>query len=86
MDIYCPRCGEPCETDEFHYVHEKTFKQAKDIFFSLGCGVLFNGKECEKRDSLRGMASAMLEELLGDDVDGMAAMLEDFDYAGMLED
>jgi hypothetical protein len=86
MDVYCPRCGEPMDPDEFHDVSDLTYQQAQRKFFSEGCGMLFNGKPCEERKSLRTEASTILAELLGDDVDGIAAMMEDFEFAGMLED
>ena len=88
MDIYCPRCAEPCDMDELHDADENlTYDQARRIFFDSrrGCGFLFNNKPCEKVESVRAEASSVLAELLGDDVDGIAAMMDDFDYMGMLD-
>ena len=87
MDVYCPRCAEPCDIDEFHYVDDMTFDQARTTFFdrSKGCGVLFGGKPCTPDNSLRAEASAALSDILGDDVDGIASMLDDFEYIGMLD-
>lgn len=91
MDIYCPRCAEPIDADELHSVYDLdngkklSYQVARQRFFSGGCGLLFDGQQCEDTKSLRGLASSIAADLLGDDVDGIAAMLEDFDYLGMLD-
>lgn len=79
MDIYCPRCGEPCDLDELHET-ELSFYDAKDRFYAEGCGVLFSGRPCQERRTAQGSASAALAGLLGDDVDGIASLLDDFGY------
>jgi hypothetical protein len=55
MDIYCPKCGEPCDTGEFSYMEENWGQriepnEAQRRFFALGCRMLFtNGeKSCGK--------------------------------------
>lgn len=50
MDVYCPKCGEPCDTGEFLYMEEHwgrdlTPDEAREIFFKEGCGSLFSGGE-----------------------------------------
>ena len=89
QDIYCPRCGEPWEIDTFHDVAEEqaiTFRQALDRFYSDGCAATgwIHGV-CEVRRTGRTMAMSALADIMGDDVDGIAAMLEDFDYFGVLD-
>jgi hypothetical protein len=84
MDLYCPRCSEPWDLDELHYVDGLTFDQARRAFRAEGCGAF--GTRCERDGGLRAEASAVLMDLLGDDVDGVAAMLEDFEWAGMLDE
>lgn len=93
MDIICPRCSEPLDVYELHdiedpsplgaYGNKLTYEQARKIFFDpkKGCGFLFNGKPCEINQTEASMASAILNDFLGDDTDGVAAMLEDFGYA-----
>jgi hypothetical protein len=96
MDIICPRCAEPMDLYELHEFNSSesylgaipmTFDEARKVFFdpSQGCGQLFNGKPCDKVESIAADASALLADMLGDDVDGIAAMMEDFEYMGMLE-
>lgn len=77
MDIICPRCGEPWDMDTLHEADGITFDRAREIFFTKGCGILFDGPQCPERDTLAAQASGVLYELLGDDIDGIAAMLED---------
>jgi hypothetical protein len=80
MDIYCPRCAEPCDVDELHYAEPMTYSQARKVYFdrSQGCGVVFNGRPCELVDDIRAELSAMLAGELGDDIDGIAGMMDDF--------
>lgn len=88
MDVYCPRCAEPWDPYEFHDVaveQETTYDAIRRRFFTEGCGVTFGGRPCAESDSLRAQASGVLAEMLGDDVDGIAAMLDDFEYMGMLD-
>ncbi len=74
MDVKCPICGEPWDTDELHDVAAKTYKQAYAEFRKIGCEV-FGGKHSGNKANL---AVGALMDVLGDDVDGMAATLEDF--------
>jgi hypothetical protein len=92
MDIICPRCGEPFDMDELHYIndpdmreadriygteHLLSYKQAYHIFQTKGCGVLLNDAPCPVRRNMRTAAATAFMDMLGDDVDGVAAMLED---------
>jgi len=50
MDVYCPKCGEPCDTGEFLYMEEQWGQkidpdEARRRFFKLGCGLLFSNGE-----------------------------------------
>lgn len=88
QDIYCPRCGEPWEIDTFHDVAEEqsiTFRQALDRFYTDGCAATGWTGECAVRTNGRTMAMGALAELMGDDVDGIAALMGDFEYLGMLD-
>jgi hypothetical protein len=59
-----------------------TYEQARKRFYRLGCGAFDAGSvKCDRGDDVRydnGPAVDMLQDLLGDDVDGLAATLEDF--------
>ncbi len=88
MDTYCHRCGEPIDIEEFHEVAAEigsTFAVVLAEFQARGC-IAIAGVRCAIRPSIRNEAVAMLNDILGDDIDGIASMMEDFDYAGLLED
>lgn len=86
MDIYCPKCGDPVEVDYLHDVadeQERTFSAVRVDFTNRGCAAL--GSTCNPDvNEMRAMASAALMELSGDDLDGVASELEDFEWLGML--
>ena len=82
MDIYCPRCAEPCDLDELHYVDGYSFDEARRRFFALGCGLTFGYEPCEHSDSPVADLSAAIAELSGDDIDGYAADMEDAMFLG----
>jgi hypothetical protein len=74
MDINCPRCGEPWETD--YVQHEMSQEQRHDLLAGRGCS-----SECASRppaQSQRALAAGAVLELCGDDLDGAAALMEDF--------
>ena len=84
MDIYCHRCGEPWEIDTFHDIADErgeTFAVVMSAFQREGCGATGWVAACERATGdgarMRGDLSAALAEMLGDDVDGIAAMMED---------
>ena len=74
------------------------YQKAKDLFYKFGCAAFDQGwdgvmpteatcqpvdetdEERQTRESI-----AMMQDLLGDDVDGLAAMSEDFRYLGFLD-
>lgn len=84
MDIICPTCGEPWDNDSLHEVVADgdfpTYKAAYTAFRTKGCGVAFASwgvSTCVPDDkaTLRGE----LADLLGDDSDGYASLLDDFE-------
>jgi hypothetical protein len=84
MDIYCRRCGEPLGLDELHDIPGMTFKEAKDAFYSKGCTGI--GFKCNQTGNpIRAELSGILMDLLGDDLDGAAVMLEDAEYGGFFD-
>ncbi len=90
MDIYCPRCGEPWDNDCLHEEAEERknlhlpggdYKTVLRQFQSEGCQALhaaYGAGQCERSNSLRASVASAMYDLLGDDVDGAAAMMEDF--------
>lgn len=86
MDIYCPKrgCSEPVEQDFFHDVPGMTYVEASRAFQSKGCeGIGLT--HSQGNDSFRSEAMSAVFELLGDDIDGAASLMEDFEFFGMLD-
>ncbi len=73
MDIICPRCGEPWDTDEVY--HGMTADERARMKAGGGCSTACAASE-PVRDE-RTAAGAAVLELLGDDLDGAASLLAD---------
>jgi hypothetical protein len=76
MDLYCKRCGEPY--DYYHIEHDIDPFERGQFYRGEGCQSC-KGKEVTKRP-FRAMAMEALHEVLGDDIDGLAAELDDAEY------
>lgn len=88
MDIPCPKCSEPWDIDEFHDIAEEqgiTWDDVRKNFAAKGCEAL-GMSPCTPDNSLRSQASAVVMELLGDDLDGAASLMDDFEFMGMLDE
>ena len=75
MDLYCQICGEPWE--HYHVVHEMEREEREEFLAGKGCDGC-HGKVPEGGRPVTAQASAVLMDMLGDDLDGVAAMMEDF--------
>ncbi len=78
MDLYCVSCGEPWSVD--HVLHEEpeAFSRRGGLIESCPCCV---GKTLEVKSAAEQewlFALRAIAETTGDDVDGCAAMMEDF--------
>lgn len=85
MDIYCPKCSEPFDTAEFEFIADEqhiTMSEATRNFLTVGCSTV--GMRCSGTGGMRGEATAVLAEMLDDDVDGLASMLDDMIYVGLV--
>jgi hypothetical protein len=74
MDIPCPRCGEPCDVHDLET--DASPEERRRFMTGQGCEACFG--ECVGRpldDQM--LASAVILDLLGSDLDGAAAFLED---------
>ena len=83
MDVRCSDCGEPVEVDFFHEVAAEqgtSFDAVRKAFYEEGCVALGTSHGTGKAHP--GVAALM--ELCGDDIDGLAADLEDFEFLGMM--
>lgn len=94
MDLYCQRCDEPwdlwhvnneMDQEPDDYAPDGTRPSAR-FRKGEGCPACDWGKKAPKQQSLKGMAMGALYDVLGDDEDGIAAMMDDFDFAGMLDE
>ncbi len=83
-DVRCSRCGEPWDVDTFHDEADasgESFAEVRARFRASGC-VAVGGGRCESTPA--GTVAGVLADLLGDDVDGLAATLEDAEALGLL--
>ncbi|MCZ2109614.1 MAG: hypothetical protein LC118_08615 [Dehalococcoidia bacterium] len=76
MDIYCPVCGEPWEMDSLHDVPGTNYATARKRFAREGCA-LFETSHNDPPDSETAVRSGVCFELLGDDIDGIASLMEE---------
>ncbi len=73
MDLYCRRCGEPYELD--YVQHDMNVIERTDFKAGRGCPCC-KGKEVKERPAVAECAGVLMD-ILGDDLDGVAAELED---------
>jgi hypothetical protein len=91
MDIFCPKCGEPWDNDELHEVVAERHENGDHDASYNSVAREFRGKGCEVFGCSHGHVSAMAAELaavaydmMGDDMDGAASMLDDAQYFGLI--
>jgi hypothetical protein len=78
MDLVCTQCGEPWDLDYvLHDEPEGFTRQGAAIVSCPCCKERGHGKELDAEARERLSAARERGELLGDDVDGYAAELED---------
>lgn len=81
MDISCPRCGEPWDFDTLHEEASesgRTFDQVRADFGKRGCAAFSWTSVCPCQPDDRSEIRAELLSMMGDDIDGYAALCEDF--------
>ena len=78
MDIICTNCGEPWDID--HVLHEEPENFDRDGSVIKSCPSC-HGREQDLTEAQREHLEAVraIADLMGDDIDGFAATLEDFD-------
>lgn len=77
MDISCPVCGEPWDMDTLHDVPGVSYETARVRFRSEGCS-LFETAHNDPPNAAAAARSRVLHDLLGDDLDGIAAEMADW--------
>jgi hypothetical protein len=75
MDLFCANCGEPWSLD--YVVHEVPGEFTRKGSLIVHCPSCPKGKA---KKSKRALAARTIAEVLGDDIDGAAAMSEDIEY------
>ena len=91
MDIYCRDCGEPWDNDCLHDVAKElgtTYSKVATNFSRIGCKALISdeyGQMTFCKPDRKASARGVLADILGDDMDGYSATLEDMEYMGMLD-
>jgi hypothetical protein len=97
MDIICPRCTEPWDNDCLHeeadertalQVPGNTYHAVMREFQSKGCEAFkyaYGQGKCAPVNNTRSAVASAMYDLLGDDMDGAASMMEDFEYLGLLD-
>lgn len=90
MDIRCKHCGEPIDTFEFHDHETGAYQDWVNCFKINGCGAvdaMFDGERPQDATKCKDAASVgdfeleaieILQDMLGDDIDGLTSMTEDF--------
>ena len=80
MDLLCERCGEPW--DRLSLTDDMTATERRRFFGGEGCPCCYGREkgfeERAERTSFARMAQSAFRDALGDDLDGVAAMMEDF--------
>jgi len=76
MDVYCQRCGEPYDvcslTDDMNEQERQDFKKGV-------CCPCCKEKEITERPQ-RAIIASEMAALLGDDIDGLASMMDDAQF------
>lgn len=81
MDVFCKHCDEPCDVWHLNNDMEPHFRE----MFKAGKGCDICEGKGSPSNSKRSDAMGLLQDMLGDDIDGIASMMDDFDFMGMLE-
>lgn len=83
MNIRCRYCGEPWDNDTLHDVYDERdrkvpYARAAKLFRTYGCPAM-DGRAVKCSGAGADPGIGELTDLLGGDMDGLAAMLEDFE-------
>jgi len=80
MDLLCQRCGEPYEI--FYITDEMTEEERKDFHAGRGCPCCRQTPDenihLSHRQKEAVEAQSVMRSVLGDDIDALAAEMEDF--------
>lgn len=75
------------EYDDYSKKYAVYYNEVRDDFYSRGCESLTGWNlTCEKHDGAnnRAMLMSAMVDMLGDDLDGIASMMDDADFMGLI--
>ena len=82
MDLLCQRCGEPYEI--FYITDEMTEEERRDFHAGTGCPSCCNKPDADLHLSPRQQEAVeiqmVMRDVLGSDIDGLAAEMEDLGF------
>jgi hypothetical protein len=78
MDLICVNCGEPWDMDHVLHDASEDFVRKGGVITRCPCCPKTGKPKLDDKTRMKLEAAAEIGEILGDDVDGLAAMLEDF--------
>jgi hypothetical protein len=86
MDVYCLKCGEPYDVISVTDMTYRSDGGTRIQFYAgEGCPSCDWGKKAPNEPPFRSELMQAGLDILGDDVDGLAATLEDYDFLFGLE-
>jgi ssDNA-binding Zn-finger/Zn-ribbon topoisomerase 1 len=77
VDVYCQKCGEPWDVFSLHDIDREFADGRRRFLNGEGCPACRWGENASEEPPARSVAMRTAREVLGDDVDGMAAVIED---------
>jgi len=82
MDIYCQVCGEPWDYYGARHGGDLDKTEYLALIDGTGCPSCNGGASPPEETPFRAELTSALLSILGDDHDGVLAMLEDMEYIG----
>ena len=87
MDIYCLNCGEPWDIFEVNDDKESfSFSEANTGKINACPSCQGKAVELSQKQKFNLEAKSLMADLLGEDVDGLASMLDDMEYLGYFDE
>ncbi len=76
------------EYKAYRAIYDSNYEIVRSDFYRNGCKAMdgYGSSWCEPKPSLRTDAMSMFIDVMGDDLDGIASMMEDAEYLGLLEE
>ena len=74
------------EYKAYRAIYDSNYEIVRSDFYRNGCKALtgYSSSHCEPKPSLRTDAMSMFIDVMGDDLDGIASMMEDAEYLGLI--